>query len=142
MADAPAPTTTTLISFKFFSCNSTAFSSAAPDMIAVPCWSSCITGISVSAEILLSISKHSGALISSRFIPPKVLEILTTVLMNSSGSSVSTSISKTSISANVFNNRPFPSITGLLAKGPMLPKPRTAVPLEITATKLALDVYK
>ena len=61
--------------------------------------------------------------------------------MNDSGSSVSTSMSNTSISANVFNNNPLPSITGLLANGPILPKPNTAVPLDITATKFAFDVY-
>ena len=33
-----------------------------------------------------------------------------------------------------------PSITGLLASAPMLPKPSTAVPLLMTATKLALLV--
>ena len=100
-----------------------------------------MTGISVSAAILLSISKHSGALMSSKLIPPNVFEIFTTVSMNDSVSSVSTSISNTSISANVFNNRPLPSITGLLANGPILPKPKTAVPFEITATKFALEVY-
>ena len=39
------------------------------------------------------------------------------------------------------NSTPLPSITGLLACAPMLPKPSTAVPLEITATKLPLVVY-
>ena len=101
-----------------------------------------MTGMSVCSAIRFSISKHSGALISSKLIPPKVFEILTTVLMNSSGSSVSTSISKTSISANVFNKSPFPSITGLLASGPIFPSPNTAVPLEITATKFAFEVYR
>ena len=33
----------------------------------------------IASAIRRSISKHSGALISSRFIPPKVLEMLTTV---------------------------------------------------------------
>ena len=97
--------------------------------------------MSVSAAILLSISKHSGALISSKLIPPKVLEIFTTVCMKDSVSSVSTSISNTSISAKVLSSKPLPSITGLLASGPMLPSPNTAVPLEITATKFALEVY-
>ena len=79
---------------------------------------------------------------SSRFIPPNVGAILQTVLINSSGSSVSTWMSKTSISANVFNNKPLPSITGLEANAPIFPSPRTAVPLEITATKLPLEVYR
>ena len=55
--------------------------------------------------------------------------------------SVSISISKTSMSAKILNNNPLPSITGFDASGPILPKPRTAVPFEITATKFDLDVY-
>ena len=51
------------------------------------------------------------------------------------------SISKTSISAKILNSKPFPSITGFEASGPISPNPKTAVPLEITATKLPLDVY-
>ena len=43
--------------------------------------------------------------------------------------------------ANFLNKTPLPSITGLEAKGPISPKPKTAVPLEITATKLPLLVY-
>ena len=43
--------------------------------------------------------------------------------------------------AKILNNRPFPSITGFPAKGPISPKPNTAVPFEITATKLPLEVY-
>ncbi len=61
--------------------------------------------------------------------------------MKASTSLVPTSISNTSISANILNNKPFPSITGLDASGPISPKPRTAVPLEITATKFPLAVY-
>ena len=33
------------------------------------------------------------------------------------------------------------SVPGLLAKAPMSPRPRTAVPLEITATRLPRPVY-
>ena len=43
--------------------------------------------------------------------------------------------------ANFLNNTPLPSITGLPASAPILPKPSTAVPLEITATKLPRAVY-
>ena len=49
-----------------------AFTKPALEIIAVPCWSSCITGMSSSSLSLRSISKHSGALMSSRLIPPKV----------------------------------------------------------------------
>ena len=64
-----------------------------------------------------------------------------TVSTNSSTFVLSTSISKTSISANALNNNPLPSITGLLARLPIFPKPKTAVPLLITATKFPLAVY-
>ena len=64
-----------------------------------------------------------------------------TVWMNSSMSFVPTSISNTSIPAKILNNNPFPSITGFEASGPISPSPKTAVPLEITATRLPLEVY-
>ena len=64
-----------------------------------------------------------------------------TVATNWSTSVASTSMSNTSMSAKTLNSTPFPSITGLLASGPMSPNPRTAVPLLITATKLPLAVY-
>ena len=46
------------------------------------------------------------------------------------------SMSNTSMPANFLNKTALPSITGLEAKGPMSPKPSTAVPLVITATRL------
>ena len=45
-------------------------------------------------------------------------------------------MSNTSMPANFWNSMPLPSITGLAASGPMLPRPSTAVPLVITATRL------
>jgi hypothetical protein len=42
--------------------------------------------------------------------------------------------------ANSLNSRALPSITGIAASGPMSPRPRTAVPSEITATVLPLIV--
>ena len=53
----------------------------------------------------------------------------------------STSISKQSKSAKILNKRPLPSITGLEANAPISPSPKTAVPFEITATRLAFAVY-
>ena len=141
IAAAPAPEMTIFTSFISLLANSNAFNNAAEEMIAVPCWSSCITGISNSSFNLLSISNASGALMSSKLIPPKVGDIAFTVCINNSGSLASISMSKTSMSANILNRTPFPSITGLEANGPMSPKPRTAVPLEITATKFPLAVY-
>ena len=97
--------------------------------------------MSNSSFNLLSISKASGALISSKLIPPKVGAIAFTVSTNLSTSVASTSISKTSISAKILNNNPLPSITGFDAKGPISPKPKTAVPFDITATKFPFAVY-
>ena len=45
------------------------------------------------------------------------------------------------MSAKILNNTPLPSITGLDASGPISPNPNTAVPFEITATKLPFAVY-
>lgn len=46
------------------------------------------------------------------------------------------------INACIFlNNTALPSITGLAASGPIFPKPSTAVPFDITATKFPLLVY-
>jgi hypothetical protein len=50
-------------------------------------------------------------------------------------------MSKTSMPANFLNSTALPSITGLAASGPMLPRPSTAVPLLMTATRLARAVY-
>ena len=80
--------------------------------------------------------KHSGALISSRLIPPKVGSKAQTISTNLSTSFSCISISKTSILANFLKSTALPSITGLDAKGPISPKPNTAVPLETTPTRL------
>ena len=57
------------------------------------------------------------------------------------GLSSFTSISKQSIFANFLNRTAFPSITGFEALGPILPKPKTAVPFETTATRFPFAVY-
>ena len=61
--------------------------------------------------------------------------------MKRCGSFSSTSMSKTSMPENFLNRTALPSITGFDASGPMSPSPSTAVPLEITATRLPLLVY-
>ncbi len=53
-----------------------------------------------------------------------------------SGSRSFTSMSKTSMPANLRNSTALPSITGFAASGPIAPSPSTAVPLVITATRL------
>jgi hypothetical protein len=140
MAEAPAPAKTTLTSSIFFLTISRAFKRAAAEIIAVPCWSSWKTGIWSRRFSSSSISKHSGALMSSRLIPPNVGAIAATVSMTTLGSSESTSMSKTSMSAKRLKRIPLPSMTGFPARGPMFPRPRTAVPLEMTATRFPLAV--
>ena len=78
---------------------------------------------------------------SSKLMPPNVGSSAAMMSTSLSGSCSLISMSNTSMPANFLNNTPLPSITGLLACAPMLPKPSTAVPLEITATKLPLAVY-
>ena len=85
--------------------------------------------------------KQSGALMSSRLIPPKVGSSNWHNLMISSGSCVFTSISKTSTSAKRLKSTALPSITDLPASAPMSPSPSTAVPLLSTATRLPRPVY-
>ncbi len=63
-----------------------------------------------------------------------------TTVTNSSGSVVFTSTSKLSTSAKRLNSTDLPSITGLDAMWPRLPRPRMAVPFEMTATMLPLAV--
>ena len=139
-AAAPAPIHTILASSMVLPCTSSAFSIPAAVTMAVPCWSSWNTGILQRLISSCSISKHSGALISSRLIPPNVSAMLATVLMNSSVVRCFTSMSIESSPAKRLNNSALPSITGFDASGPKLPKPRIAVPLLITATMLPLPV--
>ena len=140
IAEAPAPFITTLTSLIFFLEMSKAFISAAVVMIAVPCWSSWKTGISSNSLSFCSIIKQSGAAISSKLIPPKVLPIFFIVLIISLASELLTSISIESISANLLNSTDLPSITGFDANAPKFPSPKIADPLLITATKFPLLV--
>ncbi|MNC86714.1 hypothetical protein D3C83_23880 [compost metagenome] len=80
--------------------------------------------------------KHSGALISSRLMPPKVGSRLAMISTSFSGSRSLSSISKTSMPANFLNRTALPSITGFAASGPIAPSPNTAVPFVITPTRL------
>ena len=98
-------------------------------------------GISTNSFNFCSITKQSGAPMSSRLIPPKEHAIFLTVLIISSASCESTSMSIESMSANLLNNTDFPSITGFDARAPRFPKPKIAEPLLTTATKFPLLVY-
>ena len=84
--------------------------------------------------------KQSGAAISSRFIPPKLLEkfLIEFIISFELFESISKSIA--SISANLLNSTAFPSITGLDAIAPKFPRPNIAEPLLMTATRLPLVV--
>ena len=140
IAAEPAPRQVMIASSMRLPWISSALIKPAAVTIAVPCWSSWNTGIlhrSISAD---SISKHSGALMSSRLMPPNVPAMFDTVEMNSCVSSVSTSMSMELMPAKRLKRSALPSITGLLARLPRLPSPNTAVPLLMTATKLPLLV--
>ncbi len=84
--------------------------------------------------------KHSGALISSRLMPPKVGSNEAMIFINCSSSVSLSSRSKQSIPANFLNKTALPSITGLAAKGPIGPSPRTALPFVTTAIRLERPV--
>ena len=137
---APAPLMTALQSSHFRPVSLNALISPAHTTTAVPCWSSWNTGISSSSFSLRSISKQRGAAMSSRLIPPKEGAILFTVSMISSVSFVSRQMGNASTFAKRLNKTDLPSITGIAARGPISPSPRTAVPSETTATVLALQV--
>ena len=110
--------------------------------MAVPCWSSWKTGMSSSSRSRRSISKHRGAAMSSRLMPPNTGAISSTVRMISSVSWVSRQIGKASMPAKRLNSAALPSITGSAASGPMLPSPSTADPSVTTATELRLIVSR
>lgn len=60
----------------------------------------------------------------------------------SSGSWVSRQIGQASMSAKRLNRAALPSMTGMAAIGPMLPRPSTAEPSVTTATVLRLMVRR
>ncbi len=73
---------------------------AASDTTAVPWTSSCMTGWGSRSIRRRSISKHSGAEMSSRWIPPNVGAIRVTVSTNVSTSPASIRIGMAEIRAN------------------------------------------
>ena len=137
---APAPEVTILISSMFLPTTLRALIRAASVITAVPCWSSWKIGMSHLSLSFFSISKHLGAEISSRLIPPKEPEIRATVFTMSSTSLLDTQRGNASTSPNSLNRTHFPSITGIPASGPISPRPRTADPSVTTATVFHLLV--
>ena len=111
----PAPLTTTWQSSLVLPVTLSPLIIPANTTIAVPCWSSWNTGMSRSSLSLVSISKHLGADISSRLIPPNAGAILTTVLMISSVSCVSRQTGTALTLPNSLKRTAFPSITGIAA---------------------------
>ena len=140
MPAAPAPHSTSFTSSSLRPVMAQALIRPAAEMMAVPCWSSWNTGMSSRPCSSVSMVKHSGLRMSSRLMPPKVMPMFFTTVMNSSASVVVTSMSMESTSAKRLKRTLLPSITGLDASAPRLPSPRMAVPLEITATRLPLEV--
>ena len=108
--------------------------SEASTTTAVPCWSSCMTGMSIISCRRFSISKHSGAAISSSWMAPKLWPMLATVETMTSGSLESMRIGMPLTPARLEKSSALPSITGIPARGPMSPRPSTAVPLVTMAT--------
>ena len=136
MPAAPPPTLTILMSSNDLPARRSALVAAAPTTMAVPCWSSWKTGMFIRWRQIRSTAKQSGARMSSRLIAPKDGSSAQTMAASRSGSVSSTSMSIESMPANFLKRTALPSITGLDASAPMSPSPSTAVPLEITATKL------
>ena len=141
MPAAPAPATTTLRSIITRWITEAAFIRAASTTTAVPCWSSCMTGMSRASVSRCSTSKHRGAEMSSRLMAPNDGAIALTAATIPSGSVVSSTIGTESRPANAFISADLPSITGSAAFGPMSPRPSTAVPSEMTATTRDAQVY-
>ena len=138
---APAPEMTTFSVCMSRSSTLVAPSSAASTTIAVPCWSSCMTGQSSASITRRSISKQRGAEMSSRLTAPNVGRSRMMVSTISSGSLVSSTIGMESSPPNVLNSALLPSITGSDGGGPMSPSPSTAVPSLMTATSRLAHVY-
>ena len=141
MPAAPAPEKTTLTSPRSRPVRRHALISAAHVTTAVPCWSSWKTGMSQVSLRRRSISKQRGAEMSSRFTPPKLPASSCTVRTISSTSLERMHSGKASTSAKVLKRAHLPSMTGMPASGPMLPRPRTAEPSVTTATRFQRRVY-
>ena len=142
MPAAPAPAIVIRTEPSFLPTTRSALVRAASTTIAVPCWSSWKTGMSSSSRSRASTSKHRGALMSSRLMPPKAGAMIWTVRTISSVSWVSRHSGQASIPANRLNSAALPSITGMAAYGPMLPSPSTAEPSVTTATEFRLTVRR
>ena len=77
---------------------------------------------------------------SSRLMPPKAGEIFSTSRTTWSVSWVLMQMGKASTPPKVLKSTALPSMTGRAARGPILPRPRTALPSVTMATRLFLQV--
>jgi hypothetical protein len=137
MLAAPIPTSAIVTSPIGFCTISSALRSAATTTVAVPCWSSCQTGIDKLSRSRSSTSKHVGWEMSSRFTPPKDGCSASTTATSSSADEVSTQIGTASTPPRYLKSSALPSITGRPASGPMSPRPSTREPSETIAIVLA-----
>ncbi len=133
---APAPIIESVILSNDLPTTFRAFTSPANVTEAVPCWSSCHTGISISARSVSRMRKHLGLAMSSRLIPPKEGWSNLTVWIRRSGSLVPRQSGTASTPPRYLKISAFPSMTGMPASGPMSPNPSTRVPSETTAIVL------
>ncbi len=118
------------------STNLRAFKTAARTTVAVPCWSSCQTGICMAVRRWSRMPKHFGWAMSSRLMPPKEGSSALTTAMKVSGSRASSTSGTASTPPRSLKMSAFPSMTGSPASGPMSPSPRTRVPSETMAMVL------
>jgi hypothetical protein len=139
IAAAPAPLQTSLDVFDVAAGEVSALIRPAAAMIAVPCWSSWKTGM-FSARAALLDDEALGRLDVLEVDAAEARLEQLTQLMNSSGPRCRPRCRSTSMSAKRLNSTALPSITGLAASAPRLPRPRIAVPLVMTATRLPLAV--
>ncbi len=140
MFAAPDPNRTITLSASLLSVSFSAFIRAASEAPAVPCWSSCHTGIFMLDLRSSSIWKHLGDSISSRFIPPNAGSSAITVCFILAASCVPSGIGTALTPPRYLNMSAFPSKTGRAASPPMFPSPRTRLPSPTTAIVFHLPV--
>ena len=92
MLAAPDPKSTIFELLRSLPVSSSALYSAASMTPAVPCWSSCQTGIFILALSLSRMSKQRGEAMSSRLIPPRPGSSASATAMNSSSEETLTGI--------------------------------------------------
>ena len=98
------------------------------------------TGMSSSSSSRLSISKQSGVLISSRLILRMLERLLALQRLLPQPHQRQFNVEDIDI-REALKEICFPSITGLPAKGPMLPRPSDSSAIGNNSDKVSLEVY-